>query len=408
MKIAFFSDCYLDLTGGIVSSINTQKKELEKMGHEVCVFSTGYHRKKAELARLAKDKIFLVPSLKLFLRGITPISRRPKIVERWILKHHPEVKDFDIFYVHYEGGCSIAGLRLAKKLKIKSVQVMHGREDMGETNLIPFGLRTFVATALNLFHSWALPHPIKVKKDNYLADTVAKAKMWTLMVNHANYADLVITPSEHFRQKLLHYGVKKQIKVFRNPFPDEKFPADPSAKELKPGEKLKIIWHSRISAEKRMMPFLRALSMVEGGYHLDVFGGGGDYFRAKRFIRRHKIDATVYGNASFSRVFKKIEQAHLDVLVSYNFDTFGMTLIEAEAAGVPVLFCDPDMKEVVPDGGYVMCGSKEPEAIAAAISGLISHPESINKMSKIMLKNRHNILASKMMPELISIFKNLE
>ena len=30
MNIAFFSDCYLDLTGGIVSSINAQKAALEK------------------------------------------------------------------------------------------------------------------------------------------------------------------------------------------------------------------------------------------------------------------------------------------------------------------------------------------------------------------------------------------
>ena len=31
MKIAIFSDCYLDLTGGITSSINAQKAALEKI-----------------------------------------------------------------------------------------------------------------------------------------------------------------------------------------------------------------------------------------------------------------------------------------------------------------------------------------------------------------------------------------
>ena len=109
MKIAFFSDCYLDLTGGIVSSINAQKAELEHLGHTVYVFSTGYPKSDAELKKLAKQKIFQVPSCRLCFRGATPVSRRPKIIEKWLKNSHPEIKDFDVFYVHYESGCSIAG-----------------------------------------------------------------------------------------------------------------------------------------------------------------------------------------------------------------------------------------------------------------------------------------------------------
>ena len=154
MKIAIFSDCYLDLTGGIVSSISAQKAALEAAGHTVYIFSTSYPKSKETRQKLAKNCIFLVPSCRWFFRGLTPVSRRPGIIEKWLLREHPEIKNFDIFYVHYEAGCSIAGLRLAKRLHIPSVQVMHGREDVGEASLIPKGLRTFVATMLNLFHSW--------------------------------------------------------------------------------------------------------------------------------------------------------------------------------------------------------------------------------------------------------------
>ena len=223
MKIAIFSDCYLDLTGGIVSSINAQKKALENLGHEVFIFSTGYPKRSNELNRLAEQNIFQVPSCKLFFYKLTPVSRRPKIIENWLLKIFPELKSFDVFYVHYEAGCSIAALRLARKLKIPSVQVMHGREDMGETNIIPYGLRSVVAAVFLWLHNLYLPHNLVVKRDNYLADSLAKAKMWTLMVNHANFADLVLTPSAHFRDKLKHYGVKKPIKVFPNGFPDANF-----------------------------------------------------------------------------------------------------------------------------------------------------------------------------------------
>ena len=310
MKIAIFSDCYLDLTGGITSSINAQKAALEKAGHTVYIFSTGYPKSTKELKKLADQNIFQVPSCKYLFRGLTPVSHRPKIIEKWLLREHSEIKDFDIYYIHYESGCSIAGLILGKRLHIPTVQVMHGREDMGVTNIIPFGFRTIVAALLNWFHSWYIPHPIKIHRDDYLADTTAKAKMWTLMVNHANFADYIITPSHHFAKKLTHYGVKKKIQIFPNGYPNQNFPTSPEAKNLKPGETLQIIWHSRLSGEKRIMPFLQALSQVEDKYHLNVYGSGADLEKAKHYATKHNLNVTFHGNAKFATVQNAILKSH--------------------------------------------------------------------------------------------------
>lgn len=406
MKIAFFSDCYLDLTGGIVSSMNAQKKALEKAGHEVCIFSTAYPKTEQDLKKLAEQNIYVVPSCKYLIRGVTPISRRPRIIEKWLISEHPEIRDYDVFYVHYESGCSIAGLRLGKKLKIPTVQVMHGREDIGESNIIPFGFRTIVAVLFNWFHSWYLPHTIKIHRDDYLATNLARAKMWSLMVNHANYADLVLTPSKHFRKKLLHYGVTKKIEVFPNSFADDKLPKNPSPKELKEGEDLKIIWHSRVSSEKRIIPFMEALTQVTGKYRFNVYGDGVDLAKAKRYAKKHNINAIFHGNVPFDKLSKAISDSHLDVLVSYNCDTFGMTLIEAEAYGVPVLFCDPDMKEIVPKGGYVLTDGIEPAKIAEAINNLIKNPEVVKQMSEVMLNHRTEILASNRIKILEKILKD--
>ena len=52
MKIAFFSDCYLDLSGGIVSNINAEKAELERQGHTVYVFSSAYPHSENEIKKL--------------------------------------------------------------------------------------------------------------------------------------------------------------------------------------------------------------------------------------------------------------------------------------------------------------------------------------------------------------------
>lgn len=407
MKIAFFSDCYLDLTGGIVSSINAQKAALEENGHTVYIFTTGYPHSAAEIKKLAKEHIYIVPSCKWCFRGLTPVSRRPQIIEEWLKKEHPELKDFDVFYVHYESGCSIAGLRLGKKLKIPTVQVMHGREDMGETNIIPLGCRTFVAVMLDWFHSWYIPHKTRVHRDDFYADTLAKTKMWNMMVNHANYPDLVLTPSNHFREKLLRYGVNKDIKVLPNGYQDSKFVESPSIKKLAKNEELKMIWHSRVSGEKRIIPFLKALKEVKGKYRLDVYGGGGDMRRAKRLTKKHNLNVHFYGDTPFPKVQQAILDSHLDILVSYNFDTFGNTLIEAEAAGVPVFFCDPDMVEIVPKGSFVMSTNESPEEMANALNDLLKHPDRIEKMSKIMLDHREEVLISKRIKILEKIFNDI-
>lgn len=400
MKIAFFSDCFLDLTGGIVTSILAQKKELEKRGHTVYVFSSAYPRSKKQLEELAQENVFPVKSCRVWGRGLTPIARKPQIIEKQILEEHPEVKNFDVFYIHYEAGCSIAGLRLGKKLKIKTIQTMHGREDIGEQNLVPKGFRTIVATLLNWAHSRYIPHSATIKEDDYLATTKAAVKMWTLMINHANAADSVFTPSLHFQKKLAHYGVNKSIKILPNGVPDEVFKAKPKARILKPGEQLKIIWHSRVSKEKRIMPFLEALKNVEGKYRLDVYGDGNDFKRAQKYAKRYHLNVYFHGARPFEEIYSKLLESHLDVLASYNFDNYPMTLVEAESAGTPALYVDPDMKEVTPSSGVVLAESERPEDMTNAINALISHPEKIEKMSKEMLKHRDEVRVSKIVDKL--------
>ena len=394
MKIAIFSDCYLDLIGGIISVINTEKAELEKRGHTVEVFSSAYPHSDSELKKLAKDHIYPVPSCKIFGRGLTPIARRPKVIEKWLLKNHPEIKSYDIYYIHYEAGCSIAGLRLAKKFHIPTIQVMHGREDVGEEKLIPFGFRTIVATLLNWFHSWYLPHPITIHRDKYLASTLARAKMWTLMINHANYADLVITPSKHFSNKLLHYGINKPTISLHHSINDALIEENILPKSLRPTDTLEIIWHSRVSGEKRPLAFLEALRLLQyqyhkTNYHLSVYGDGLDLKKAQKFVKRHKLNVTFYGVASPKHIRHAMEKTHLDVLVSYGSDTFGMTLIEATSAGIPSFIVDKDMEEILPKGSYIIAKDPSPTQMASALADLLEHPDKVTSMSQIALANRN-------------------
>ena len=227
------------------------------------------------------------------------------------------------------------------------------------------------------------------------------------MVNHANFADRIITPSHHFAKKLTHYGVKKPIQIFPNGYPDQNFPPSPAIKDLRPGETLKIIWHSRLSGEKRILPFLEALNKVSGKYHLDVYGGGADLEKAKLYAKAHRLNVTFHGNTKFTVVQNAISKSHLDVLASYNFDNYPMTLVEAEAAGVPAFICDPDMQEIVPKDSYILSAGPTPIQMAEVLNNLLQHPEKIQQMSKIMLKNRNEVLISNRIKILEKYFSDI-
>ena len=114
---------------------------------------------------------------------------------------------------------------------------------------------------------------------------------------------------------------------------------------------------------------------------------------------------TFHGNATFEEVQDAIPKAQLDVLVPYNYDDYPSTLVEAEAAGLPVFICDPDLEEVLPEKSFLISKNESPAAMATTLNDLFKHPERISKMSRVMLGNRNEVLISQRIKLLEKCFK---
>lgn len=410
MRIAIFTDVFLEVPGGIPSSIEAQKESLKKLGHEVMVFAPGFKTSTKDV------DVKIVPTHRWLKLNDAPVSKRPEKVIASVLEEYPKF-DFDVVHVHYEASCSIAGMKLARRFGKPLVQTMHGREDMAIKVNIPHPFKTIVGCLLCWLHGRYIPHPVKVSRDNDLADTVTTAKMWTLMVNHANYADKVITPSEHFAKRLKKYGVKKPVTVVSNGVADEAVKdIDARAEKMgsglvrkcEKGDVLRIFWNSRLSNEKRIMPFLEALSLMKMPFFFSACGDGNALSRAKKFVVKNGMEknCVFYGRVPHDEVLDKMLGQHIAVTVSFGFDTQGLTLLEAEATGLPVFFCDPDMKESVPEGGYIQADGPNPREMARALDRLAREPEQIEKMSKTMLNHRNEILQSTQIKKLIDVYKS--
>ena len=427
MRIAFFTDVFLEIPGGIPSSIKAQKTALESLGHHVTIFCPGWKKQQPgismdkksrfSLSKNSNEDIIIVPSFKLLRPNGAPLAKSPTKIIKYINKLYPNFSSsFDLIHVHYEASCSIAGVKLAKKYHLKLVQTMHGREDIAIYINVPTPLNYLVAPLLNFLHQKSLKsiQQRKItlpKKDDYLIKTSVHRNMWELMIRQASLADIVISPSQHFAKNLEHYHVAKTVHVVSNGIDDELL-AKYSFKirERQQNDPLKIIWSSRVSKEKRILPFLE--SIKQSKYHkniqLTVIGDGNQLQEAKAFAKMNLADTriTFLGLVPHEELFQYEKDQHLSIINSYGFDTQGMTILEAIACGLPVIYADPAMDENIPDHCGLRAKNNTPAAMAELLDYIFENPELIKAMSEAALKASPSVMQSAQIKKLLNLYQS--
>ncbi len=428
MHIAFFTDVFLEIPGGIPSSIKAQKTALESLGHHVTIFCPGWKKQQPSISmdkqshlsliKNSNEDIIIVPSFKLLRPNGAPLAKSPTKILKYINELYPNFSSsFDLVHAHYEASCSIAGVKLAKKYHLKLVQTMHGREDIAIYTNVPTPLNYLVAPLLNFLHRKSLGSIQKKKisipkKDDYLITTSVHRNMWELMIRQASLADIVISPSQHFARNLEHYHAAKTVHVVSNGIDDELL-AKYSFKirERQQNDPLKIIWSSRVSKEKRILPFLE--SIKQSKYHkniqLTVIGDGNQLQEAKAFAKTNLTDTriTFLGLVPHEELFQYEKDQHLSIINSYGFDTQGMTILEAIACGLPVIYADPAMDENIPDHCGLRAKNNTPNAMAELLDYIFENPELIKTMSTAALKASPSVMQSAQIKKLLNLYQSI-
>lgn len=123
------------------------------------------------------------------------------------------------------------------------------------------------------------------------------------------------------------------------------------------------------------------------GVSVDVYGDGV----SRRSIERMRSPLVLHGSVSRQEVLDNMRASHLLVSSSYDFDNQPMVMREAAASGLPVLFCDPDLGEVVPPGGGFLTDTPDAAGIAALVESLRRAPEKITAASAAMMRGRARV-----------------
>jgi glycosyltransferase involved in cell wall biosynthesis len=399
-----FTDYYLPTLGGVQTSIKAQKEALEKAGHRVTIFCPLH-------AESQDPSIIRLPTSAHFKPDNFPFAWPPGRVIAVAKEELSRLGDIDIIHSHSEMAAMFAGLIAGRELNIPTVQTMHGRHDTYARYVLPApSMTTFILARI---HRHYIKHP-RNKRAQYMRTrytrTALARRMWRLMVDQANYVDHVIVPSHHFAKKLQDQGVTKPLAVLSNGLEESVLQSLTMSKPRKytSEEKLKIMWCGRMSPEKRPLEFLKAirqLSNVEVGMYGDSIAMNS----VKRYIRRYSLHdvVTLHGSVPQKAVLEAMKTHHVFVSSSYDFDNQPMVLLEAVATGLPVVYCDPDLGEVIPAKGSIVTESPDAAGIVKAFKHLQANPTLVGRMSKAMLAARVNTAQVSHFDQLVDIYTSI-
>lgn len=173
MKIGFFTDTYFPQVSGVSTSIKTLKQELEKLGHDVYIFTTTDPD-----AKEVEPRIIRMPSIPF----ISFKDRRVVIRGMLYAYHVAKEIDLDIVHTHTEFGVGILGKQTAKALDIPVVHTYH----------------TMYEDYLHYIAKGKVLKPVHVKQ---------LSKLYT------NHMSGIICPSQRVVNKLKEYGIERPMSV---------------------------------------------------------------------------------------------------------------------------------------------------------------------------------------------------
>ncbi len=318
MRIGLFSDTYTPDINGVVSSIVTLQKELEKRGHEVFVITNH----KALLSTQREGNVLRLPGLELkWLYGY-------KLTTPYHFSAKDEIRkmNLDVIHVHTEFGVGMFARIVAKYLNIPVVSTYH----------------TMYEDYTHYINRFAIDE----------VDVLSKKFVTAFSRMISDNVHAVIAPSEKTKETLLNYGVKTPIYVIPTGLELDRFDINQIDKKRVLAlreeyglakEDHVITFIGRIAKEKSIEIPIEGFRYISDPHvKLMIVGGGPQLEELKKLTKRYDISDKVIFTGPKPQNEIPYYYAIADAFVSASLtETQGMTYIEALASHLPV-FARPD------------------------------------------------------------------
>ncbi|WP_372696761.1 glycosyltransferase [Arthrobacter sp. JSM 101049] len=333
LHIAMFADQHPRTLGGMQTSVQLQRKFLQRAGHRVTIVSPGLRPR-----HTAPDPdVLTMPTLPLGPGeyGLSLPSRRTihTVVTGLRQRGAP-----DVIHVQADFWGAVVGYAAAAILDVPVVHTMHNHVEAGLQATMP--LPGLLQRGFGLMQRRVLR-----------TGAPAPADAWAYLRGFAARAAAVTAPSTHFAELLQDHGVCWKAEVIPTGLDDD------VARELLavprdrcPRERPVLTWIGRFSAEKRLIPFLQAVASSGIRADVQVFGDGAERHRAERLaVDITAASITFRGRVPYGQMLAELRRSDALVQTSQGFETQGMTVYEAAALGTPTILSDHRIAADLPE-----------------------------------------------------------
>ncbi len=347
MKILMLSDVYFPRVNGVSTSMQTFRRELQRLGHAVRVVAPVYDGAPGTdatgIERVVARRVLFDPEDRML---------------RWrpLAQHLATLRPGDIDLVHVQTPfvAHYAGLRLARRLGVPCVETYH----------------TFFEEYL--FHYLPiLPH----------AAWRAVARLFSR--RQCNQLDGLVVPSQAMREVLQRYGVRALMRVIPTGMPSDAFQEGDGAAfrarhGIAPGQPT-LVFVGRVAFEKNIEFLLRVVAELrQGGYPelvLIVAGEGP----AQEALRRLGAALGLTENLRFVGYLARgaelasCYQAGDAFVFASRTETQGLVLLEAMSLGVPVVSTAyMGTRDILAAGQGALVAEEDVAAFAAQVRRLLA------------------------------------
>lgn len=170
-----------------------------------------------------------------------------------------------------------------------------------------------------------------------------------------------------------------------------------------------VLFAGRLSPEKRVSTMLNAWGRLRSRIPLVIVGGGPQRDELEQeAIRENLSSITFRGTLPHDQTLETIRGARFLVFSSEWYETFGLTMVEAFASGVPVICCRMGaMKEIVEDGRTGLHFTPgDAQDLAEKVEWAWHHPEQMRQMGReARLEYESKYTEEKNYPLLMEIYR---
>lgn len=233
---------------------------------------------------------------------------------------------------------------------------------------------------------------------------------------YANKANIIIAPSEYFKNIISGWGISKEkIEVIYNAIDISRYNHTCTKTEAQQRLGLSgriVLTIARLTPWKGIDKLIEIFPQVKGeiaGVNLVIVGGGPELTNLQKLARSKKIEKNVIfvGKISHNQIPYYLRAADVFVLYS-GYEGLPHIIIEAMASGVPIVASNkggiPELIENNVNGILVPYGNLE--ALKQAIISLLNDETLSQRFAKESVKKLDSFQLEKLIKETMNVFES--